>query len=297
MAPVVEFYTNMKTMRKAFCLTSLMIFAWSLSVEAQTAWSLFWRKDSVQVAEIVSPVADQYKAVGHHGPAVENTHYALRIYFNDSGAIDVYSKTGRGMELNHYKWYPDSLAIAHGAGCDEYLVGKSLGLGGFALWNGDEMVRLTATKGRTARAGETKKGAFAEIISYGVPYLEDTVDISVRIDMYDKSRISVITATELNGKPVQFVTGVNYHKGETVKCGDGFMFVWGEHPADVSSAPIPVGAGLFFDNADFGLVEVTEDMLRICSKPASVATVQVVAASSKEAEMNTLKRFESFMTK
>ena len=66
---------------------------------AQTASSLFWRSDSLQVKEIVSETGDQYRKIGHHGPAVENSHMALRIYFNDSGAIDVYSKSGRGMEL------------------------------------------------------------------------------------------------------------------------------------------------------------------------------------------------------
>ena len=62
--------------------------------KAQTATSLFWRADSLQVSEIVSQQAVQYNFVGHHGPAVENSHCALRIYFNDSGAIDVYSKSG-----------------------------------------------------------------------------------------------------------------------------------------------------------------------------------------------------------
>ena len=112
---------------------------------AQTAVSLFWKKDGTQVEEIVSDKADQYRQVGHHGPAVENSHMALRIYFNDSGAIDVYSKTGRGMELEKYRWYPDSLAQSlHGAGCDEYMVGKTVGLGGIALWDGDKEVKLTA---------------------------------------------------------------------------------------------------------------------------------------------------------
>ena len=98
---------------------------------AQTAASLFWRSDSLQVNEIVSETGDQYRKVGHHGPAVENSHMALRIYFNDSGAIDVYSKTGRGMELEEYLWYPTPMQQEHGAGNDEYLVGKTVGLGGW----------------------------------------------------------------------------------------------------------------------------------------------------------------------
>ena len=78
-------------------LVSYLILLVCVTASAQTAHSLFWRSDSLQVDEIVSETANQYKKVGHHGPAVENTYMALRIYFNDSGAIDVYSKSGRGM--------------------------------------------------------------------------------------------------------------------------------------------------------------------------------------------------------
>ena len=123
---------------------------------AQTATSLFWRSDSLQVKEIVSEQAVQYNFVGHHGAAVENSMCALRIYFNDSGAIDVYSKSGAQMELLKYHWYPTAKQMAEeGAGCDEYLVGKTVGLGGIALWDGEKEVKLVATKGRTARVGQT----------------------------------------------------------------------------------------------------------------------------------------------
>ena len=120
-------------------LVSYLILLVCVTASAQTAHSLFWRSDSLQVDEIVSETANQYKKVGHHGPAVENSHMALRLYFNDSGAIDVYSKSGRGMELEHYLWYPTSIQqTENGAGCDEYRVGKTVGLGGIALWDGED---------------------------------------------------------------------------------------------------------------------------------------------------------------
>ena len=109
---------------KRLSLSFLALCAVSILASAQTsrtACSLFWRSDSLQVTEIVSENEDQYKKVGHHGPAVENSHMALSIYFNNSGAIDVYSKNGRGMELLDYKWYPSVQAQTElGVGCDEY---------------------------------------------------------------------------------------------------------------------------------------------------------------------------------
>ena len=92
-------------MKNLFVLIALSALSLQ-TLDAQTAHSLFGRADSLQVNEIISEVGNQFNKVGHHGPAVENSHMALRIYFNDSGAIDVYSKAGGKMELLKYKWYP-----------------------------------------------------------------------------------------------------------------------------------------------------------------------------------------------
>lgn len=282
-------------MKRILILFSLFL---CVSSAAQTAKSLFWRSDSLQVNEIVSETANQYKKVGHHGPAVENSHMALRIYFNDSGAIDIYSKNGRGMELERYLWYPTAAQQENeGAGCDEYRVGKTVGLGGIALWDGSREIKLVATKGRTARVGDTKKGSFAEMIAYGVEYMGEMVDISIRIDVISKSRIAVITAEELSGKKVQFLTGVNYHKGQNVEFGEDYISVWGIHPADVSESPIPIGAGMFFNSKDFVSVEKTDEMVRIISDPTSKIKTEVISASTKEAELNNAKRFAAYMKK
>lgn len=269
----------------------------SANSDAQTATSLFWRSDSLQVKEIVSQQAVQYNFVGHHGPAVENSHCALRVYFNDSGAIDVYSKSGKQMELREYLWYPTVQQQAEGAGCDEYLVGRTVGVGGIALWDGEKEVKLKATKGRTARVGEIKGGKYAEMIAYGVEYKGELVDVSIRVEMKDNSRVAKVVATELNGKKVQFLTGINYQKGETVEYGKNYIAVWGIHPADVSQNPSPLGAGMWFKPGKFVTLEKTGDMVRIISKPAKTISTQVVAASTKEDELNTEAKFVSYMKK
>ena len=263
---------------------------------AQSASSLFWRADSVQVKEIVSDKAVQYNFVGHHGPAVENSHCALRLYFNDSGAIDVYSKSGKQMELLKYLWYPtEKQQQEEGAGCDEYLVGRTVGLGGIALWDGEKEVKLVATGGRTARVGQTKGGSYAEIIAYGVEYMGDKVDVSIRIDVSDKSRVATVSARELNGKKVQFLTGVNYQKGEEVIYGRKYIAVWGVHPADVSASPSPLGAGMWFKPSKFESIEKTGDMVRLISKKTSLISTRIVAASTKEEELDTRDKFFDYM--
>lgn len=278
-------------MKKLFLAISAFII--TLAADAQTATSLFWRSDSLQVNEIVSETGDQYRKVGHHGPAIENSHMILRLYFNDSGAIDLYSKSGRGMELERYLWYPDAEQQAAGAGVDGYIVGKTVGCGGIALWDGEKEVKLVATKGRTARVGDTKKGSYVEMIAYGVEYMDGLVDIMIRIDVTAKSRLAIVTASELSGKKVQFLTGVNYHEGQKVIHDKDHISVWGLHPA--KEASLPIGAALLFSSKAFPTVEKTGDMVRAISAPSSEIKTRILAASTKEAELNSARRFEEYV--
>lgn len=278
-------------MKKLFLTISAAIIV--LAAEAQTATSLFWRSDSLQVNEIVSEIGDQYRKVGHHGPAIENSHMILRLYFNDSGAIDLYSKSGRGMELERYLWYPDAAQQAAGAGVDGYIVGKTVGCGGIALWDGEKEVKLVATKGRTARVGDTKKGSYVEMIAYGVEYMGGLVDIMIRIDVTAKSRLATVTASELSGKKVQFLTGVNYHEGQKVIYDKDHISVWGTHPA--KEASLPIGSALLFSSKAFPTVEKTDEMVRAISAPSSEIKTRILAASTKEAELNSAKRFEEYV--
>ncbi|MBQ9819897.1 MAG: DUF4861 family protein [Bacteroidales bacterium] len=286
----------MKTLHPILAAAFACVLLFCPVAGAQTARSLFMRSDSLQVTEIVSPEPVIYKLVGHHGPAVENRSAAFRLYFNDSGAIDVYSKSGRQMELEKYLWYPSARQQSEeGAGCDEYVVGKTVGLGGIALWDGQQEVKLVAER-RTGRVGTLRHGCFAEVIAYGVPYKGEKVDISMRIDVRDRSRIARVTARELNGRKVQFLTGVNCHPGLVVGMAPrGRLWTWGSHPAGVSKAPVPIGAALFFRPGRFCPPERTEDMLRIISVPARRIRTRIVAASTKEEELGTMDTFRAFV--
>lgn len=269
----------------------------SYSLNAQTYCSLYKTSDSEQLNEVYIENDNGLEVLGHQGPAVENTHCALRILCDERGAIDVFSKSGRGMELELYGWNPDTSVISQlGVGADEYLEGETLGLGGVALWDNGQIVRLNATKGRLARVGESSKGAFAELIAYGVVYQGSTVDISIRVDVYKKTRIAKVTVKELSGKKVNFVTGVNYYDTQSVEFSDSHIAVWGKHPLKDGINPCSVGAGLFFSSKIFQAgPEKVDGMVRLISKPTSSITTKIITASAKEAELNTAKRFFAFM--
>ena len=262
-------------------LPALAALAINLSAAAQTDCSLFFKKDKVQLPSASSEQGASYKALGHHGPAVENLQMALRLYFNDSGAIDVYNKRKDGLELAPYGWYPtEAQQAAEGAGSDEYYVGKTVGLGGVALRDGSETIRPVATQGRIAKAGRTRRGCFAEITSRGVMLSDGPVDLTLRIDVRDGSRWARVSASA--SRKVRFVTGINHPQICTRTASKGLLGVWGVHPADVAKDPKPIGAALSYKPRMFGTPEEHPGMSAIVSAPRRRISTLVFSASSAQ---------------
>lgn len=267
----------------------------SLTIWSQTDVSLFWRSDSVQVSEIISEEGDQYRKVGHHGPAIENLYMGLRIYFNHSGSIDVYSKQRPQLELASAYWYPTEDMQQAGYGCDEYKVGATVGLGGYNLWDGENIVKLTATQGREVRVKKTRRGAMAEMLAKGVPYQGRTVDILIRITMKNNQRWATVEAFCKKGGKVQFVTGVNFHPGKELFSDESHIAVWGKHPADVSKHPIQIGGGMVYSPGSIEQKKLTKDALLLVSWPCKHYKTKVVSAGEKEATLNTAEAFMEYV--
>lgn len=287
----------MKTTSALFtCL--LLALACTPRPARHTFYSQFLRTDSLQVAEIWEPEGETVP-IAHHGPAVENQFMALRIYFDKRAAIDVYSKSGLlDNELGRWKWYPTpENQAAEGAGCDEYYVGKTVGLGGIQLWDGEKAVPLITGKGRRSLVGRTDNGAFMEMISYGVPCGADSVDVSLRVDVTDSSRWATVTVRELSGKPLRFVTGVNYHPGAEILSESGLAAVWGEHPANISAHPVPIGGAIRYNLADFPQAEDTGLAIQLVSVPLAAFSTEILSASAKEKELPAADRFFSYVKK
>ena len=140
----------------------------NLAAHNRTDVSLFMREAPDQaLTECFSESGDLYRQLGHHGPAIENPYYALRLYFNHNGGMDLYSKNRTGLELKATRWYPSSAQQRAGFGGDFYHVGDTVGLGGIRLWDGDAVRRLdpvTARHGRVVSEGSTSS---MEICSEG----------------------------------------------------------------------------------------------------------------------------------
>jgi len=257
--------------------------------------SLFWKKDSLQVKEIKSNKGDLFTELGHHGPAIENEFYGLRLYFNNNGAIDVYSKHNRQLELHESNWYPDSLMQKNGFGSDQYKVGNTLGLGGIRLWDGNEVIRPIATKGRVARISNEGACSLMEILAYGVPYKNDSIDLLIRASVFSRNQYARIDAFALSDEPVEFVTGINYHQGHEIFRGKEYIGTWGRHPEDVAIFPAEIGAVLCFDKTDFSKQIREENQLLLIAKPAKQLTTYITTSISLDDKLNTKTSLEDFV--
>jgi len=258
--------------------------------------SLYMKADKISyLTDIGSESGDLYSTIGHHGPAVENEWMALRIYFSDKVAIDVYNKAKKGLELKAAHWYPTPEQQKEGWGADYYKVGATVGLGGVRLWDGEKVVPLNPVTNRLAHVGKTATTSYMEMISRGVPYKGKKVDIKVRVTVFSGKREAKVEAFSLNGEAVQFVTGVNYFKGFETKKGKNYIAVWGTHPEDVAAEVVGIGAAIKYNPKDY--VKNTDDGTQylLISKPAKYLTTEIVSASAKEKEINNLDKLEAYI--
>ncbi|MRX65372.1 DUF4861 family protein [Maribacter luteus] len=260
--------------------------------------SLFFKKDSTKfLNEVSSNEGDLFNELGHHGPAIENEWLGFRIYFNKLAAIDIYSKTNKGLELGKVKWYPNAEQQKNGWGADYYKAGNTVGLGGIRLWDGEKVVPLNPVSKRSARVVKEGTTSYMEMLSEGVPYKNINVDILVRVTVYTGLRKAKVEAFALTSKPVQFVTGINHHPNQKVKKESNYFITWGLHPEDVALEKIEIGAAIIFDPNNFIKKIDKEDEYLLISKPTKRIESWITSANAKEADVNNFERFVKYVGK
>lgn len=280
---------------KLSLMTALM-FSCVCFAQNKTDTSLYMKSDKITyLTDIGSESGDLYQTIGHHGPAVENEWMALRIYFSDKVAIDVYSKAKPGLELKAAHWYPTPEQQKEGWGADYYKVASTVGLGGVKLWDGEKLVPLNPVTNRLARVGKTDTTSWMEMISKGVPYKGKKVDILVRVTVFSGKREAKVEAISLTGEKVQFATGVNYFKDFQTKKGTNYIAVWGKHPEDVAAEVIEIGAAIKYNPKDYEKTKDDGTQYLLISKPTKNLETQIISSSAREQELNTLDKLEAYI--
>ncbi|MGM0620107.1 MAG: DUF4861 family protein [Bacteroidota bacterium] len=280
---------------KATILIACIFLGQVLAAQNKTDVSLFLRSDSTTyLDEVSSESGDLFNALGHHGPAIENEWLGLRIYFDKKAAVDVYSKTKPGLELQKAKWYPTPEQQANGWGADYYKAGTTVGLGGIRLWDGKEVVPLNPVSQRWARVVKEGTVSFMEMLSEDVSYKNGTVDILVRVTVYSGLRKAKVEAFALSDDDVQFVTGINYHEGQKVVVEDNRIFTWGLHPEDVAAESVELGAAILFNPDDFEKKIDDGEAHLLIAQPGKYISCWISSANAKEPNINTLEKFMDF---
>jgi hypothetical protein len=133
------------------------------------------------------------------------------------------------------------------------------------------------------------------MLSEGIPYKGDTIDILVRVTVFSGKREAKVEAFALSNKPVQFLTGINYHPGTQTKQSDTYICTWGLHPEDVAAFQLNIGAALFFNPDDYEKIQKTDTEYQLISKPVKYLETWISSSCEKENEYNTLDRFIEYL--
>ena len=263
----------------------------------KTDVSLFMKDDPGHLlSEVYSESGNMYRTLGHHGPAIENEYLGFRLYFDKKAAIDVYSKAKPGLELKDAAWYPTPEQQKEGWGADYYKVGQTVGLGGIRLWDGEKVIPLDPVSGRYGHVSKEGSVSFLEMLSKQVPYKNRKVDILVRITVYSGIRNAKVEAFALSDEKVQFVTGINYHKGQELVVADNYIVAWGLHPEDVAAEKVELGAAILFNPEDFDQKEDDGTQKLLISNPTKQLEYWITSSNARESKLNTLEAFVEFIS-
>lgn len=282
-------------MKHLLILCTAIIYGSVLFAQNNTDISLKWKDKGQQKTSIESETGDLYNKVSHHGPAIENEFLGLRIYFSRKCAIDVYNKTRPGLELEAAAWYPTPEQQQEGWGADQYKAGNTVGCGGVRLWDGGKVVFLDPVRLRTASVHKEANISYMEMLSEGVPYKGDSVDILIRVTVFSGIRAAKVEAFALCDKPVQFLTGLNYHPGTQTKEGENYICTWGIHPEDVAAYQLAIGAAIIYDPEDYESVNKEEKEYQLISKPTKYLETWISSSCEKEQELNTFEKLVEYL--
>ncbi len=284
-------------MKKTLIVLIIAISGNLFAQENKTDISLQWKDGKEQVTEIQSETGDLYKKVKHHGPAVENEWVGFRLYFDKKVSIDVYNKTHASLELAEGGWYPTTEQQKEGWGADNYKVGQTMGCGGVRLWDGEKEVLLNPVAMRTAHVRKEGSISYMEMLSEGVEYKGEKIDVLVRVTVYSGMREAKVEAFAFSTNPVQFLTGLNYWPTTETEKGDNYVCTWGVHPEDVAAFQRNIGAAVIYNPEDYDSVEKTDNVFQMISKPTKYLETWISSGCEEEKEFGNAKDFFKYIKK
>lgn len=106
---------------------------------------------NVETVTLPAQYTDHSEWIRYEGPGIESDRVAYRIYLDWRNGFDIFGKKQPGLKLQDIglDGY-DSYHEMSNWGADILKVGDSLGMGGFGFWDGEQVIRVEQTDGRSA---------------------------------------------------------------------------------------------------------------------------------------------------
>jgi hypothetical protein len=134
-----------------------------------------------------------------------------------------------------------------------------------------------------------------EMLSEGIPYMGDTIDVLVRVTVFSGHREAKVEAFALSCKPVYFLTGINYHQTTETRQADNYICTWGIHPEDVAAFQLNIGGAIIFNPNDFQSITKAPKQFELITKPTKYLSTWVTSACEKEPELNNMDAFVEYL--
>jgi len=141
--------------------------------------------NNVNRVDLPPQYTDHSEYIRYEGPGIESESVGYRIYLDWRNGFDIFGKTKSQLVLDTvgqdgYKSYHEMADW----GADILKVGKSLGIGGYGYWNGEQVVKVSDVKSRSATITDDGDFYSAFNIDYqGWNYGEGTADLTARLSM------------------------------------------------------------------------------------------------------------------
>ena len=173
---------------------------------------------------------EAYDAIYSHGAIIENPWVALRIYMNETQAVDVYLKQTPGLECRRTAFYSTPEAVAAGRGTDVLSVGKSIGAGSFRGFDGSDAVNIDTVQSRaqavlndstvavTAR-GWLYRGRRIDVLEYYTAHASTpTIDVEIRLDGADPDDVfcTGVQKLDIDNRGGFIVPATAYSEGRNI---------------------------------------------------------------------------------
>lgn len=199
--------------------------------------------------------------IKYEGPGWENDKVAFRLYFDNRNAIDVFGKTLSDIVLPYVG--TDGFGSYHKPafwGMDNLKVGKALGLGTIAYWDGEKATRIEKKDSTRCTINEDGKlRCQVEMKYYGWKIEGKECDLTSLVSLDAGSRASHMEI-EIKGNLDDIATGITKNKGVKYYSGKdsdkgewSYIATFGQQSEDDRMQ----GLAVFFRKKQ--LIKLTED--------------------------------------